>query len=66
MPRQRTWTLVLLGSAIVALMLLASGVAGVTFRLGHTYDFSGMPLPSGAPAQAPAVDQRPPGFLSVV
>jgi hypothetical protein len=66
MPRQRIWTLVGLGSAIVTLMLLASGLTRVAFAPGHTYLFGGIPLPTGAPVPAPAVDPRPPGWLSIV
>jgi hypothetical protein len=66
MPRERTRTLIWLGSAILALVLLASGLAGVTFRPGHLYDFGALPLPSGAPAQALAAAPRPPDWLSVV
>ncbi|HEY3229454.1 MAG TPA: hypothetical protein VGJ87_09545 [Roseiflexaceae bacterium] len=65
MPRQRIWTLVGLGSAIVVL-LLASGLTGLTFRPGHMYNFGALPLPTGTPTPAPPVDLRPPGWLSVV
>jgi hypothetical protein len=64
MPRQRTRMLIWLASAILMLILLASGLAGVRFRPGHLYDF-GAPLgKGGAPAQAAA--PRPPDWLSVV
>jgi len=66
MPRERTRTLIWLGSAILALVLLASGLAGLRFRPGHLYDFGALPLPSGAPAQAPVAAPRPPDWLSVV
>jgi hypothetical protein len=66
MPRQRIWMLVGLGSAIVTLMVLASGLAGLTFRPGHMYDFGALRLPTGVPTPAPAADNRPPTWLSVV
>jgi hypothetical protein len=66
MPRQRIWTLVGLGSAIVMLMLLASGLTGVAFRPGHMYDFGALTLPTGTATPAPAAELRPPGWLSVV
>jgi hypothetical protein len=65
-PRQRIWTLVGLGSAIVMLMLLASGLTGITFRPGHMYDFGPLTLPTGTATPAPAAELRPPGWLSVV
>jgi hypothetical protein len=66
MPRHRIWMLVGLGSAIVTLMLLASGLAGLTFRPGHMYDFGALRPPTGAPTPTPAADLRPPTWLSVV
>jgi len=64
MSPQRTRMLIWLGSAILALILLASGLAGVSFRPGRLYDFGALPVPSGAPAQVAA--PRPPDWLSIV
>jgi hypothetical protein len=66
MPCQRIWTLVGLGGAIVALLLLASGLTGLTFRRGHMYDLGALPLPTGTATPAPAAELRPSGWLSVV
>src|SRR5262245_10689553 len=66
MPRERTRMLIWLGSAMLALILLVSGLAGVTFRPGRLYDFGALPPPSGAPAQPPVVTPRPPDWLDTV
>lgn len=55
MARQRMLTLCFLGGSILVLLLLASGLSGLTFRPGHFYA-----LPSG-PASAPAGGVAPSG-----
>ena len=66
MPRQRIWTLLLLGGAIGALMLLASGLSTLTFAPGHVYDFRGwLALSSGAGA-APSIDPSSIAFWQAV
>jgi hypothetical protein len=42
MPRQRLWTLLGLGCAVAALLLLASSLSTLTFRPGHFYDLSAL------------------------
>jgi len=66
MIRQQVWTLIGLSGAIVAVLLLASGLAEVTFRPGHMYDLGGLPLAAGAPTLPPDATFRPPDWLSVV
>ena len=54
MPRQRVWTLIGLSGAVVALLLLASGLSGLTFQPGHFYDLNmSMPALGGAGAGLP-------------
>lgn len=56
MFRQRILTLCLLGGSILALLLLASGLSGLTFQPGHFYD-----LPSSPSAQRPFAGATPAG-----
>jgi hypothetical protein len=54
MSRQRLWTLIWLGCAVVALLLLASSLSRLTFRPGHFYDLSALlPAMGGAGAVLP-------------
>jgi hypothetical protein len=54
MSRQRLWTLLGLGCAIVALLLLASSLSKLTFRPGQFYDLSGrIPLIDGSGVARP-------------
>src|SRR5262245_60360906 len=52
MQRQRLWTLIGLGCALAALLLLASGLARLTFRPGHFYDLSALLPTMGGPGAA--------------
>jgi Domain of unknown function (DUF4129) len=56
MPRQRIWTLIFVGFAIAALMLLASSLSGLTFRPGQFYDFNARMPPMDARAGALPID----------
>ena len=66
MSRRPIWTLIGLSGAIVAVVLLASGLAGVTFRPGHMYDLGGLPLAPAASTLAPDAAFRPPERLSIL
>jgi Domain of unknown function (DUF4129) len=56
MSRQRLWRIIGLGCAIVALLLLASGLSGLTFRAGHFFDLIARLLVPGGAGPAPRVD----------
>ncbi len=56
MRRQSTWTLALLGGAILALLLLASSISGLRFQPGHFYAISGPRLPTIEPGTALSLD----------
>jgi Domain of unknown function (DUF4129) len=66
MRRQSTWTFILLGSAILALMLLASNISRLTFQPGHFYTVSGPRLPTIGPGMALSVDPATIGFWQTV
>jgi hypothetical protein len=54
MPRQRLWTVIGLGCAIVALLLLAASLSELKFQPGHFYDLtSRLPLMGGPGAALP-------------
>ena len=66
MTRQRAWALLWLGSAVVALLVLASGLATLRFRPGHLYDLGAPPAATGAPGQVAVAQWVPPPWLGVV
>jgi hypothetical protein len=56
MSRQRLGTLIGLGCAILALLLLASSLSGLTFRSGQFYDLNARLPQIGAAGAAPVFD----------
>jgi hypothetical protein len=56
MSRQRLGTLIGLGGAIVALLLLASSLSRLTFRPGRFYDLSALIPLTGGPGAAVSLD----------
>jgi Domain of unknown function (DUF4129) len=66
MRRQSTWTLALLGGAILALLLLASSISGLSFQPGHFYAINGPQLPALEPGTALPIDPSTIGFWQTV
>jgi hypothetical protein len=66
MRRQSTWTLALLGSTILALLLLASSISSLNFQPGHFYAISGPRLPSVGPGTALPLDPTAIGFWQMI
>jgi uncharacterized protein DUF4129 len=66
MRRQSTWTLTLLGGAILALLLLASSISGLSFQSGHFYAISGPRLPAIEPGTSLPLDPTTIGFWQTI
>lgn len=66
MRRQSIWTLALLGSTILALLLLASSISSLDFQAGHFYAISGPRLPALEAGTALPLDPTTIGFWQMV
>src|SRR5262245_23855386 len=66
MRRQSTWTFALLGGAILALLLLASSISGLSFQPGHFYAISSPQMPAVEPGTALPLDPATLGFWQMI